>query len=129
MTRNASALASRYEGRLFSDGGQLYFVVGVDIEAGTARVSCRVDGQQQVIQMPIAEVGMRLAASSNLSLDGLESGDTRNRITQRSDGWFFTTREGLKGPYRSDSDANIALRTYILSAQGSAERSERVPAG
>jgi len=128
MTRNASALASRYEGRLCSEAGCLYLVVGVDVEAGIARVSCRLDGRQQVIEMPIAEVGLRLAASANLSLDGLDSADTRNRITHRSDGWYFSTREGPKGPYRSKSDADISLRTYILSAQSDpASRSERAP--
>ncbi len=118
MALNAAALASRFEGRLFSDEGRLYFVLDVDTESGFARVSCRADGVQQVIQMPVSEVGLRLSSSSNSRLDGLSTADTSNRIIQQTNGWFFTTREGPQGPYLSDTEANLALSKYILSAQG-----------
>ena len=118
MTLNAKAL----EGRLFSEDGRLHFVVDVDTETGFARVSCRADGVQQVIQMPISEVGLRISSSSNLHLDGLSTADTSKRIIRQTDGWFFTTREGLNGPYRSDTDANLALSKHVLSVQGTSAR-------
>ena len=104
-------------------------VLDVDTESGFARVSCRADGGQQVIQMPISEVGLRLSSGSNLRLDGLSTADTSNRIIQQTDGWFFTTREGPKGPYLSDTEANLALSKYILSAQGASVSGvvDRVP--
>ncbi len=118
MALNATGLASRFEGRLFSDEGCLYLVLDVDTESGFARVSFRADGRQQIIQMPVSEVGLRLSSRSNLRLDGLSTADTSNRIIQQTDGWFFTTREGRKGPYLSDTEAKLALSKYILSAQG-----------
>ncbi len=127
MALNATGLASRFEGRLFSDEGCLYLVLDVDTESGFAQVSCRTDGEQQVIQMPVSEVGLRLSSTSNLRLDG--TADTSNRIIQQTDGWFFTTREGPKGPYLSDTEANLALSKYILSAQGTSVSGviDRVP--
>jgi hypothetical protein len=129
MALNAPGLASRFEGRLFSDKGCLYFVLEVDTESGFAQVSCRTDGEQQVIQMPVSEVGLRLSSSSNLRLDGLSTADTSNRIIQQTDGWFFTTREGSQGPYLSDTEANLALSKYILSAQDTSASGvkDRVP--
>ena len=118
MELNSTALTSRFEGRLFSAEGRLYFVLDVDPASGLARISCRVDGRQQVIEMPIAEVGLRLSSSSNLRLDGLRTADTSNRIIQQTDGWFFTTREGPNGPYVSKTEAECALSRHILSAQG-----------
>ncbi|MCZ6643568.1 MAG: DUF6316 family protein [Gammaproteobacteria bacterium] len=120
MALNAKAI----EGRLFTQEGRLYFVVEVDTEAGFARVSCRAEGVQQVIQMPISEVGLRISSSSNLLLDNLNTTETSTRIVQRPDGWFFTTREGLNGPYLSDTDANLALSRHILSVQGGAARGD-----
>ena len=117
MALNATALASRMEGRLFSEEGRLYFILDVDTDSGFARVSFRADGIQQIIRMSISEVGLRLSSGTSLLLDGLGTADTSNRIIQRNDGWFFSTREGLNGPYRSDTDANLALGKYILSAQ------------
>ena len=108
-------IANRFEGRLFSEEGRLYFVLDVDTESGIARVSCRVDGRQQVIEMPLAEVGLRLSSSSSLLLDGMNTSDTSKRIIRQTDGWFFTTREGPKGPYPSDRDANQALSKHILA--------------
>ncbi len=114
-------LANRFEGRLFSEEGRLYFVLDVDTESGIARVSCRVDGRQQVIEMPLSEVGLRLSSNSSLLLDGLSTADQSNRIIRRTDGWFFTTREGAKGPYPSNTDANLALSKHILSVSRAAE--------
>lgn len=118
MALNATGLTSRLEGRLFSDKGCLYLVLDVDTESGFARVSFRADGRQQVIQVPVSEVVLRLSSSSKLRLDSLSTADTSNRIIQQTDGWFFTTREGPKGPYLSEPEANLALSKYILSAQG-----------
>lgn len=118
MELNSTALTSRFEGRLFSQEGRLYFVLDVDTASGVARVSCRVDGRQQVIEMPISEVGIRLSSGTNLRLDGLGTADTSNRIIQQTDGWFFTTREGPNGPYESKAEAERALSRHILSAQG-----------
>ncbi len=118
MELNSTALTSRFEGRLFSQEGRLYFVLDVDTASGVARVSCRVDGRQQVIEMPISEVGIRLSSGTNLRLDGLGTADTSNRIIQQTDGWFFTTREGPNGPYGSKAEAQHALSRHILSAQG-----------
>ena len=106
--------------------GRLYFVLDVDTQSGIARVSCRVDGVQQVIQMPVSEVGLRLSSGSNLLLDSLNIEDTSNRIIQQSDGWFFTTREGLNGPYPTDTIANLALSEHILSVQGTSATSVKV---
>lgn len=117
MAPNA-ALANRFVGRLFSENGRLHFVLDVDTESGIARVSFRADGQQQIAHMTIAEVGLRLEATPALCLDGLESDSTAKRIAKRADGWFFTTREGQKGPYESESEANAALNQYIVAAQG-----------
>ncbi len=122
MALNAASLSHRFEGRLFVDEGRLYFVLDVDTESGIARASCRVDGVQQVVQIPISEVGLRLASGSNLLLDGLN--DTSNRIIRQTDGWFFSTREGLDGPYPSDSDAKLALSRHILSVQGTSAPSD-----
>ena len=118
MGLNATALASRYEGRLFLDEGRLHFVLAVDSASGVARVSCRVNGEPQVLQMPISEVGWHLSSSSNLRLDGLSDAHSANRIIRRADGWFFTTREGPNGPYPSETKASSALSVYIQSARG-----------
>jgi hypothetical protein len=118
MGRTGIALTKRFEGRLFAEEGQLHFVLDVDPESGFGRVSRRVDGEQQVVEMPIAEIGLRLSSSSHLRLDSLDSADTSNRVFQQTDGWFFATRDGPSGPYESQAEASQALRNYILSVQG-----------
>ena len=123
MALTSYALTSRFEGRLFLEDGRLYFVLDVDAESGLARVSFRADGQQQVVEMPVSEVALRLASNSN-PLDGLSGADTSNRIIERSDGWFFTTREGRKGPYATDADAKSALDEHILSVKRAASGDE-----
>ena len=118
MSVNATGLASRFEGRLFSAQGRLHLVIDVDTDSGFARVSYRGDGEQKVVQMPISELGARLDSSSKLQLDGLNGEDVGERIKQTSDGWFYSTREGLQGPFASKDEANTALNDYIVSAQG-----------
>ena len=125
MTVNAPALTSRFEGRLFSENGRLYFVLDIDPASGVARVSCRGESGQQVIEMPISEIGLRLATSGSLQLDGLNTSETSNRITKLTDGWFFTTREGPNGPFRTEAEADLALSKYILSVQRTATSSVR----
>jgi len=115
MAQNVTAQAGRFEGRLFSDNGRLNFVIDVNTESGVARVSCRIDDEQQIVQMPIAEVGLKL--STNTKLDGFGVNASPNRIVEQTDGWFFSTREGLKGPYVSDAEADRALNSYIQSMQ------------
>lgn len=119
MAHNAIALAGRFEGRLFSEEGRLYFVIDVDAESGFARVSCQVDGERQLLQMPIADVGLKL--SSSAKLEGFTAATPTNRIVQQADGWFFSTREGLQGPYLSDTDAERGLNRFIESMQQSSE--------
>jgi Domain of unknown function (DUF6316) len=118
MQSNRTAQASRFEGRLFSDGGRLHFVLRVDPDSGFARVSCHATAGRQVFLMPITEVAERL--SSTLHLDGLNTAETSRRIFEQTDGWFFSTREGPNGPFQSRAEANAALRRYIVSTQGHA---------
>ena len=128
MAPYATALGSRFEGRLFSYEGRLHLVLDVDTESGTARVSYCADGTRQISQMSIMEIGLHLSTGSNLRLDGLNTTESSKRITQDSDGWYFATREGPQGPYASDTEAKQALNKHTLERQGaSASRaSERV---
>lgn len=111
------ALESRFEGRLFTHEGHLCFVVEVDREADVARVSYRADGERQLVQMPISEVCLRLASSSKLALDGLSSDEKRHRVVQKTDGWYFDSRNGLNGPFPNETEADDALSAHILAAQ------------
>lgn len=117
MKPSPTALAHRLVGRLFSQEGRLHFVLDVDTDADVARVSYRRDGQQCVEHMPLADVTARLAASSDLRLDGLSATGASSRITRQGDGWFFSTREGRKGPYDCEAEANRALHKHVLSLQ------------
>ncbi len=107
----------RFEGRLFAEGGCLFMVVRADEAAGTARVSVRVDRQTQVIDMPLPEVAKRVSSGAQLVLDNLNGPDSVRRIKKQQDGWHFTTREGLMGPYDSEQDAARQLGRYILCMQ------------
>ena len=118
MELNATAPTNRFEGRLFTDEGRLHLVLDVEPESGLARVSCRADGVQRIIRMPISEIGLRLSSGPTVQLDGLTSANTSKRITRKIDGWFFPTREGLNGPFPSEAEASQALRDYIVSVQG-----------
>ena len=117
MTVNTVPLANRFEGRLFAEEGRLYFVVEVDAAKGVARVSCQVDGERQVIEMPVSEIGARLFPRvSELHLEESNSGAAA-RITEQDDGWYYRTRDGLKGPYLSEEAASTALNEFIESVK------------
>ena len=118
MAAKVSALTDRAEGRMFSIEGRLCFVLGVDAGSGLARVSCPAESGRRIIEMPVSEVNSRLSSDPKLQVNGLDAAETSNRITQQSDGWFFATREGLKGPYGSDTEAKLALSQHILSFLG-----------
>ena len=92
-------------------------VIATDPAEGTAQVSCRMDGQQLVLDMPIAEVSKRISSSTSLVLDNLNGPETKRRIVEDENGWCFSAREGLMGPYPSEQEAARALGRYILSMQ------------
>ncbi|MEM7099044.1 MAG: DUF6316 family protein [Pseudomonadota bacterium] len=125
-----SALAQRCEGRLFSRGGHLCLVVGVDLETGFASVSARTEHGPQVTQMPLTEVVECLASVPQLKLDGLSNERSHARVVSKDEGWYFVTREGEKGPYRTEKQAQRRLTKYILLAQeeGRTDRPEPVEA-
>jgi hypothetical protein len=106
---------ARFEGRLFAEDGRLHLVIHTDEEAGVAQVSCRIDGESRVLEMSLAEVGLRI--SSGLTLDNLNGKESSKRILKKDDGWFFAAREGHKGPFVSKAEAEAELKAYILSAQ------------
>lgn len=111
--------AGRFEGRLFVKDGRLCMVVEANEASGIGRVSFRVDGQQQMVEMPLSEVGQRISAGTNLVLDNVSGTELSKRILRKPDGWFFSAREGLKGPYQSGEEAERELSQYILSNAGS----------
>ena len=118
-----STLANRFVGRLYTDEGRLHLVLDVDLEAETGRVSCKIDGERQTIDVPLNVIGSHLALGGELKLDSLNAGSKAARTVEKPDGWYFSTREGLKGPYPTDEAANDALNEHILTFQGaSAER-------
>ena len=73
MAYPPATLTNRLEGRLFSDEGRLHLILDVDTDAGLARVSFRADDQQQIAQMPIADICQKLATGGHLKLDGLNA--------------------------------------------------------
>ena len=119
MSLNAT-LAKRYEGRLFVDDGRLHMVVEVDVSNGTAYVSSNPGSGPQINPWPVTEVGNRLSSENGLLLDGLTRTDQSERITEKDEGWFFTSREGLQGPFKTHAQADKALKDYILTTQGNA---------
>lgn len=92
-------------------------VVHVNQAAGEARVSCRLDGQVQVMEVPLDQVAKRVASSAGLILDNLNAPATAKRITEQEDGWYFAAREGQVGPFRSRKEAGRQLVGYILKMQ------------
>jgi len=90
-------------------------VVATDAASGNAQISCRIDGKPQVIEMPIADVSLHLAASPRL--DSQTAADSKDRIVEKPEGWFFVAREGIKGPYPTDTAANEALTAHITALQ------------
>ena len=119
MSLNAT-LAKRYEGRLFVDEGRLHLILDVDVAAGTAAVSSNDGSGPQVKQWPVSEIANRLSAENGQLLDGLARTDQSERITEKEEGWFFTSREGLQGPFTTEAGATKALKDYILTTQGTA---------
>lgn len=117
---------SRFEGRLFAEGGCLFLVVRVDQESGIGRVSCRIDGERQLIDMPLTDIANRVAKGAGLILDNLNGPQAARRLRQRNEGWYFAAREGEKGPFDSRQTAGEELVRYILSMQ-SLHESRREP--
>ncbi len=110
-------LTRRLEGRLFAEAGTMFMVLDADDRAGTARVSCRLDGEQQVVEMPLAEAVRRISTASTLILDNMNSPESLRRISRQGDHWYFASREGSIGPYLSKTDAAHNLCRYILAMQ------------
>jgi len=107
----------RFEGRLFAESGCLFMVVAVNEPEGKANVSCRLDGQSVVLEMPLTEVSRRISASASIQLDNLNGPDSRRRLQRQDDGWHFSSREGLMGPYPTEKDAARELARYVLCRQ------------
>lgn len=113
----SSVVVNRFEGRLFLEDGRLCMVVEADEVSGMGRVSSRVDGHTNVVEMPISEIGKRLSLSSKMTLDGIGAATSAQRIQEKSDGWYFSAREGLIGPFKTDKEAQKELSEYIMSSQ------------
>ena len=111
------ATLGRYEGRLFVKQETLCMVVEANQGTGVARVCSRVDGRVRLEDMPIAEVSELLA--SGPLLDNLRGPNAEKRIVERSEGWFFKSREGYQGPFGSSEEAADELSQYIVAAQSS----------
>jgi len=112
-----SVVVNRFEGRLFVDKGRLCMVVEADELTGVGRVSSRVDGKTIVTEMPVAEIAQRLSMAAKMTLDSIGSATAARRIEQRADGFFFTAREGLQGPFASTEEAEEELDRHLLMAQ------------
>jgi len=110
-------MVNRFEGRLFLEDGRLCMVVEADESSGVGRVSSRIDGQSNVVEMPLTEISQRLSVSDKMTLDSIGAATSGQRIQQRSDGWYFSAREGLSGPFKSQNEAQKELTAYILSSQ------------
>lgn len=117
MNPNAAALMKRAEGRLFAEEGRLFLVLDVAIESQTARVSCQLNGERQILTLPLEELSARLSVDRDLKLDGLASSGTTTRVARSSDGWYFNSRAGDQGPFASEEEATAALGRYVVSAQ------------
>lgn len=107
----------RFEGRLFAEDGCLFMVVAVNEAEGSARVTCSVDERPVVLEMPLEEISRRVASSTHLILDNLNSPDAKRRLQESDDGWYFSAREGRVGPYPTEKEAARALGRYVLSKQ------------
>lgn len=115
---------SRFEGRLFAEGGCLFLVVHVDQATGIGRVTCRIDDVTQVTELPLAEIARRVSQGAELILDNLNGPQAVQRLLRRKGGWYFSSREGEIGPFDSKQEAGQQLARYILSmqSQGSPRR-------
>ena len=112
-----SRSTGRFEGRLFADDGRLFLVVEANETTGVARVTCRIAGERRVLEMPLTEVSRRISAGANLSLDNINGTESKSRVVNRDDGWYFSTREGLQGPYSSEDEARTELGNFVIAAQ------------
>lgn len=117
MNPSAAALMKRAEGRLFAEEGRLFLVLDVAIDSQTARVSCQMNGERQILTLPLEELSARISVDRDLKLDGLASSDAARRVTRSSDGWYFNSRDGDQGPFSSEEEAASALGRYLVSAQ------------
>lgn len=107
----------RYEGRLFIDNQRLCLVIKVDDDTGLGLVSFRADGQQQLVEMPLADIGLRITSTRQPMLDNVNSQRSHKRVTSKKEGWYFTSREGEQGPYKSEEEAKQELGQYIVASQ------------
>lgn len=114
-----TAPLGRFEGRLFTEGGCLFMVVRANELTDEARVTCRIDGHTQVIDMPLSDVASRIAKCSGLILDNLNGPSAAKRLLQKEDGWYFSSREGDQGPYASKKEVSNELVRYVLCMQAS----------
>ena len=121
---NARTL-NRFEGRLFAESGVLFMVVEADLTTGMARVSCRIEGELQLLDMSLEDVSSRLAASGELKLDNLNGPNAEKRLVKERGKFFFTSREGQQGPFGSEEDARHALACYIIARQTDDDASRR----
>ena len=117
MSSSQFHLAKRFEGRLFPLSGKLCLVTEIDCERDLARVSCRIDGRAQILEMTIMEVADHLTKSADLKLDNINSDETKKRLRKQKDGWFFDSREGPQGPFQSKREGAKALNDYIVETQ------------
>ncbi|MGI9323903.1 MAG: DUF6316 family protein [Pseudomonadales bacterium] len=107
----------RFEGRLFAHAGRLCMVVEADELSGVGRISFREDGENRVVDMPLSEISQRIAANSDLLLDNARAPESSKRIVRKPDGWFFSTREGLQGPFQSGQEAEQELGQHMVASQ------------
>lgn len=117
MTQSVPSAARRLEGRLFVDQGVLCFVLNVDAETQTARVSLQQDGQRLVIEMPVSAVERHLSVQPHLQLDSLNTETGEARLSETDEGWYFKTRDGREGPFPSRARAHSAFKKFMLDVQ------------
>ncbi|MEM6710095.1 MAG: DUF6316 family protein [Pseudomonadota bacterium] len=111
---NAAALLKRAEGRLITIDGRLSLVLDVDTEAQIARISRRENDQQQVLEFTLAQLAAHLAEDSDPgTVEPVSDFGAEDRVTRRGDQWFFKTRDGREGPFRSETEARAALRSFV----------------
>ncbi len=114
---NTNRNVARLEGRLFAEAGRLCMVVEANETSGIGRVSFREDGKQQVVEMSLSELGRRISLGANLALDTVAAPEATPRIARKRDGWYFSAREGLNGPFRTREEAEEGLSQHILESQ------------
>ena len=111
---------ARYEGRLFAQDGRLHLVVEANENEGIARVSCCIDGERCVLEMPLTEVCKHISSGKDLVLDNINGSGSLKRVEEKDDGWYFASREGAQGPYETRGAAERELGKYIVATQSAA---------